>query len=45
MVPIWRKPSKYFCNLETYNFSNKIIPKIEKENGDIIEEQDLILKV
>ena len=33
------KPSKYFCNLEAYNFSNKIIPKIEKENGDIIEEQ------
>ena len=24
------KPTKYFCNLETHNYSNKIIPKIEK---------------
>ena len=26
------KPTKYFCNLETHNYSNKIIPKIEKSD-------------
>ena len=24
------KPTKYFCNLETHNYANKIIPKIKK---------------
>jgi hypothetical protein len=30
------KPSHYFCNLESRKFTNKIIPNIQKENGDII---------
>ena len=37
------KPSKYFCNLETHNSLNKIIPKIEKEDGSFINNQDDIL--
>ena len=37
------KPSKYFCNLETHNCLNKIIPKIEKEDGSFINNQDDIL--
>ena len=38
------KPTKYFCNLETHNYANKIIPKIEKSDGTIITEQSSILK-
>ena len=38
------KPSKYFCNLETHNFEKKIIPKLEKEDGSIIKDQDKILE-
>ena len=37
------KPSKYFCNLESHNYVNKIIPKIEKEDGTFIKDQDQIL--
>ena len=37
------KPSQYFCNLETHNCFNKIIPKIEKEDGSFINNQDEIL--
>ena len=38
------KPTKYFCNLENHNFSRKIIPKLEKENGLFIKDQDMILE-
>lgn len=38
------KPSHYFCNLESRNFTNKIIPNVQKENGDIISDQKEILK-
>ena len=38
------KPSKYFCNLENNNYSSKIIPKIENEDGSFIKEQDAILE-
>ena len=27
------KPSQYFCNLESHNYSSKIINVIEQENG------------
>ena len=37
-------PSHYFCNLEPRNFVNKVIPRIEKENGDTISNQFDILK-
>ena len=37
------KPTKYFCSLESRNFINKTIPKIELENGEIIYEQADIL--
>ena len=37
------KPTKYFCNLESKNFTNKIIPKIQKENGKVISNQTEIL--
>ena len=33
------KPSHYFCSLESRNFLNKVIPRIEKENGDVISNQ------
>ena len=38
------KPTKYFCSLESRNFINKTIPKIELENGEIIYEQADILE-
>ena len=38
------KPTKYFCSLETHNYSNKSIPKKEKSDGTIITEQSSILK-
>ena len=38
------KPTKYFCNLETHNYANKNIPKIEKSDGTTITEQSSILK-
>ena len=38
------KPSKYFCNLETQNFTSKIIPKIQKQDGKVITDQTEILK-
>jgi len=37
------KPSKYFCNLEKNNYTSKIIPKIEKDDGTIISDQREIL--
>ena len=37
------KPSKYFCNLESRNFINKTIKKVEKDNGDTITDQKEIL--
>ena len=37
------KPTKYFLNLENRNFTTKIIPKIVKENGEEIYNQDDIL--
>ena len=33
------KPSKYFLNLEKRNFTNKIVPKVQKENGDLVTSQ------
>ena len=30
------KLSQFFCNLETNNFTNKVINVIEKDNGEII---------
>ena len=53
IIYIWRaithwinegeKPTQYFLNLESYNYASKVIPKIEKENGDIITDQAKIL--
>ena len=37
------KPTKYFCNLESRNFTNKTIYKIENDNGDTITKQKEIL--
>lgn len=37
------KPTNYFCGLESRNFMSKIIPKVEKENGEIITKQKDIL--
>ena len=39
-----KKPTKYFCSLESKNFTIKIIPKIQKENSDLITAQKEILK-
>ena len=38
-----RKPSSYFCGLKAKNFTIKIIPKVEKENWEIISDQNGIL--
>ena len=37
------KPSQYFCNLESHNYSSKIINVIEQENGEHITNQKEIL--
>ena len=37
------KPSKYFCNLENRNFVDRSLSVLERENGDLIFEQDEIL--
>ena len=37
------KPTRYFCGLESRNYVNKTIPKIEKEDGSIIRNQQEIL--
>ena len=38
------KPTNYFLNLENRNFTSKTIPKVEKENGDVVSKQEEILK-
>ena len=38
------KPSRYFCNLENRNFTNRSISFLEKHNGEIIDDQTDILK-
>ena len=38
------KPTKYFCGLESKNCTSKIIPKVEKDNGEIVTDQNEILK-
>lgn len=37
------KPSKYFCSLESRNFLNKTIKKVETHNNNIIYDQCDIL--
>ena len=37
------KPSQFFCNLETNNFTSKVINVIEKDDGEIITDQKQIL--
>ena len=37
------KPTNYFCNLESRNYINKTITKIEKQNGQTITKQEDIL--
>ena len=37
-----KNPLIFFCNLETNNFTNKIINIIEKDNGEIITDQNQI---
>ena len=38
------KPTKYFCRLEARNYINKTVPKIQTDDGNIIQEQQDILK-
>ena len=38
------KPSKYFLNLESRNYTNKTIQRVDLGNGNIIVEQGQILK-
>ena len=37
------KPSNFFCNLEKHNYSSKIIPKLETNNGKLVIDQHEIL--
>jgi hypothetical protein len=39
-----KKPTKYFCSLESRNYISKQIPRIEKKNGLIICKQEEILE-
>ena len=40
------KPTKYFCNLESRNYSNKIIPKVVKDDGNtVINQEDILIEV
>ena len=38
-----KKPTTFFCNLEKYNYTSKIVPKIETDDGNIITDQHEIL--
>jgi exonuclease III len=38
------KPTKYFCNMESRNFYNKLISRLELETGSIITDQKQILE-
>ena len=38
------KPTKYFCNLEKFNYTQKTIKRLQKENGNIIFDQKTILE-
>ena len=31
------KPTKYFCGLESKNYTSKIIPKVEKIMGKLLQ--------
>ena len=37
-------PTKFFCNLETNNYTSKTINVLEQENGVLITNQEEILK-
>ena len=37
------KPTKYFCNMESRNFTNQLISRIELDNGKVITDQTQIL--
>lgn len=38
------KPTKYFCGLESRNFTNKTIFKVKKDDGSILNKQEDILE-
>ena len=38
------KPTRYFCSLESRNYVNKTIIKLQQENGDVIRTREEILK-
>lgn len=37
------KPTKYFCSLESRNYVNKTIPKVQRDDGSVINNQESIL--
>ena len=39
-----KTPTRYFCSLESRNFVNKTIPKVQQENDNVITTQEEILK-
>ena len=39
-----KKPTKYFCNMESRNYYSKLISRIELNNGTVITDQKDILK-
>ena len=38
------KPTRYFCSLESRNYANKTIPKVQQEIGNVIKTQEEVLK-
>ena len=39
------KPTNYFCGLESKNFMSKIIPKIERDDGEMLTDQNKIFNL
>lgn len=39
-----KKPTKYFCSLESRNYVNKIIPCVHRDDGTVINKQSEILQ-
>ena len=38
------KPTKYFCGLESRNYTSKTIFKVKKDNDSIVNKQEEVLK-
>ena len=44
IIKDYEKPDNFFCNLEKHNFTSKIIPKLEKNDGKITTDQVILIE-